>query len=336
MELCKNSNKNFIDGVIDFTSGSLGAVALVYVGQPLDTVKVKLQTFPCLYKGMWDCLRHTLVSEGVRRGLYAGTVPALVANVAENSVLFAAYGACQKFMAFVTNTPNAQDLSVLSNASAGFLAAFFSSFTLCPTELIKIKMQAAQELAGHDSKMKRKTAFQLTHRILQTEGVQGLFRGLVPTFAREMPGYFLFFGGYEGTRYLLTPAGYSKEECGPITTMVAGAVGGLCLWTAIFPFDVVKSRVQAGNIEGSLLHNTVSIFKNEGESLLNHIDLSDLSNLIEDQLEQEIWTAPLELVDKVSNLYLEGRLQDLCSYQKLKEISQRNHHSSLWNDLQSN
>lgn len=49
--------------------------------------------------------------------------------------------------------------------------------------------------------------------------------------------------------------------------------------------------------------------------------------MVEDQLEQEIWTAPLELVDKVSNLYIEGRLQDLCTHQRLKEITQR---SEYW------
>lgn len=69
---------------------------MVYVGQPLDTVKVKMQTFPDLYKGMSNCFVKTLKTDGLARGLYAGTVPAIVANVAENSVLFAAYGACQK------------------------------------------------------------------------------------------------------------------------------------------------------------------------------------------------------------------------------------------------
>lgn len=34
--------------------------------------------------------------------------------------------------------------------------------------------------------------------------------------AREMPGYFFFFGGYEGTRYFLTPSGQSKEEAGEL------------------------------------------------------------------------------------------------------------------------
>lgn len=41
-----------------------------------------------------------------------------------------------------------------------------------------------------------------------------MFRGLTSTIAREMPGYFVFFGGYEGTRHLLTPVGKSKDDCG--------------------------------------------------------------------------------------------------------------------------
>lgn len=62
---------------------------MVYVSQPLDTVKVKMQAFPKLYNGMMDCLVTTFRKDGFSRGLYAGTLPAVVANVAENSVLFA-------------------------------------------------------------------------------------------------------------------------------------------------------------------------------------------------------------------------------------------------------
>lgn len=68
---------------------SLGGVASVYAAQPLDTCKVKMQTFPQLYKGMIDCLVKTYKRDGIARGLYAGSIPAVAANVAENSVLFA-------------------------------------------------------------------------------------------------------------------------------------------------------------------------------------------------------------------------------------------------------
>uniref|UniRef100_U5EMU4 Putative amino acid transmembrane transport n=1 Tax=Corethrella appendiculata TaxID=1370023 RepID=U5EMU4_9DIPT len=261
----------FVTGCIDFTSGSLAAIALVYVSQPMDTVKVKMQTFPKLYDNMIDCTVRTFKRDGVARGLYAGTIPALVANVAENSVLFAAYGFCQKFVGQLQHK-RVQDLSPLDNATAGFLASFFSSFTLCPTELIKCKLQALRETQTNSSnsnaKIQHISPYQLTKQILKSEGVPGLFRGLTSTFVREMPGYFFFFGGYEVTRQLFTKPGQTKDDIGPLKTMASGAVGGVALWTAIFPADVIKSRIQVQSLKLSMTTVGLDILKNEGISSL--------------------------------------------------------------------
>ena len=48
------------------------------------------------------------------------------------------------------------------------------------------------------------TPLSITKQVLREEGIRGLFRGLVPTFAREMPGYFFFFGGYELSKKFLS------------------------------------------------------------------------------------------------------------------------------------
>ncbi|CAB3256585.1 unnamed protein product [Arctia plantaginis] len=228
------STGNVKSGLIDFTAGSLGGVAVVYVGQPLDTVKVKMQTFPHLYnKGMLNCLKLTLKNDGVIRGLYAGV-------------------------------EKVEQLSTLGNASAGFLAAFFSSFTLCPTELIKCQLQAMREVNVQSSQTVKITPLQLTQQIFRQYGIQGLFRGLVPTIMREMPGYFFFFGGYEGARELLKKPGQSKDDIGFVRTMIAGAVGGLVLWTVIFPSDVIKSRVQISNKSQKFLTVGYEIIQKEG------------------------------------------------------------------------
>uniref|UniRef100_A0A1S4G8U7 Uncharacterized protein n=1 Tax=Anopheles gambiae TaxID=7165 RepID=A0A1S4G8U7_ANOGA len=250
-------------GMIDFIAGTLGGVALVYVSQPMDTVKVKMQTFPGLYKGLVNCTLQTFRRDGIVRGLYAGTLPAVVANVAENSVLFAAYG-CQQAVGRLVHKPAVADLSALENATAGFLAAFFSSFTLCPTELIKCKLQALRETAGGGKGRPTISSYALVSQILRTEGVPGMFRGLTSTFAREMPGYFFFFGGYEQTRALLARPGQSKDEIGPVRTMVAGAVGGVALWTVIFPADVIKSRIQVYSMRASMTQVGLDIFRKEG------------------------------------------------------------------------
>ncbi|KAK5644111.1 hypothetical protein RI129_007956 [Pyrocoelia pectoralis] len=262
------STAHLKDGIIDFTAGSLGGIALVYVGQPLDTIKVKMQTFPTLYTGMVNCFKETLITDGVARGLYAGTVPALVSNVTENSVLFMCYGLCQKFMQNITHTKRIEDLSTLSNASAGFLAAFFSSVAICPTELVKCKLQAMYERNKQDlalgKKVERVGPGKLVSQIFKREGVPGFFKGFVPTLVREMPGYFFFFGGYEGTRELLRRLDQTKDEIGLWKTMIAGGVGGIVFWTITYPVDVVKSRIQVNSTNESLGLLLMQIARKEG------------------------------------------------------------------------
>ena len=46
--------------------------------------------------------------------------------------------------------------------------------------------------------------------------------------------------------------------------MVAGAIGGVTLWTTIFPADVIKSRIQVNNLKRSMTSVGLDIFRNEG------------------------------------------------------------------------
>ncbi|OWF37216.1 mitochondrial ornithine transporter 1-like [Mizuhopecten yessoensis] len=244
-----------VDASIDFVGGVNGGIANVVVGQSLDTVKVKMQTFPSLYKNALDCFMKTYRQDGIR-GLYAGTLPAMTANIAENSVLFMFYGLCQKVVMNICGKQSVADLHPVENAISGSGAAFFCSFTLCPTELIKCRLQAMREMAtqgkleGGMDKLKI-GPWGLTKDILRQEGIQGMFKGLTSTMAREVPGYFFFFGGYEISRHYLTPPGKTKDEIGVWRTVVSGGIGGVCLWVTIFPTDVVKSRIQVESTVGT-------------------------------------------------------------------------------------
>ena len=57
----------------------------------------------------------------------------------KHSILFAFYGVCQKFVANVAGVSKVENLSTFQNGTSGFLAAFFSSLALCPTELVKCR-----------------------------------------------------------------------------------------------------------------------------------------------------------------------------------------------------
>lgn len=55
---------------IDFIAGSMGGFVAVMVGQPFDTVKVRIQT-STKYKGPADCFRQIIKNEGPRT-LFSG------------------------------------------------------------------------------------------------------------------------------------------------------------------------------------------------------------------------------------------------------------------------
>lgn len=108
--------------LVDVLAGITGGVAYVLVGQPLDTVKVKMQLFPKMYGGMYSCLSNTVRQQGFR-GLYAGTLPALASNCADNAIMFGAYGHCKKIVAKLVGVGDTVDLNYLENAAAGSIAS---------------------------------------------------------------------------------------------------------------------------------------------------------------------------------------------------------------------
>ncbi|XP_050439213.1 mitochondrial ornithine transporter 1-like [Adelges cooleyi] len=225
---------------VDLLAGAVGGCASVFVSQPLDTVKVKMQLYPHVYKSMYSCLTQVIRKNGVR-GIYAGTTPALMSNCAENAVMFGTYGQCQKIVASITNAGvETKNLNYLQNAAAGGIASIFTSVVICPTELIKVRMQT-----DYGDVKTRLSAGGVIKNIWNAGGFRGFYRGLTFTVAREMIGCSLFFGAYEWTREILKPKDEPKEQCDALSTMAAGAIAGIVNWVAVYPLDVIKSQIQS-------------------------------------------------------------------------------------------
>lgn len=259
-----------IQATIDLTSGAIGGTACVLTGQPFDTIKVKMQTFPNLYKGFIDCFLKTYSQVGFW-GFYRGTSPALMAYVAENAVLFMSYGFCQQFVRNVVGLDRQAKLSDLQNASAGSLASAFAALVLCPTELVKCRLQAMYEMevSGKIAKS-HVTVWSVVKTIFRKEGLMGFYHGFSSTLLQEVPGYFCFFGSYEVSRSFFA-SGTSKDDLGPFHLMISGGIAGICLWAVVFPVDCIKSRIQVLSMSGKQAGFTrtfLSIVRNEGASTL--------------------------------------------------------------------
>ncbi|KAG7484534.1 hypothetical protein MATL_G00050260 [Megalops atlanticus] len=261
-----------VQAAIDLSAGAIGGTACVISGQPLDTAKVKMQTFPSLYRGFVHCFISTYRQEGLR-GLYQGTTPALMANIAENSVLFMSYGFCQEVVRVVSRVPSGAALSDMQKACAGSVASIFSSLVLCPTELVKCRLQAMHEMeASGKIASGQKTVWSMVRTVMRNDGPLGFFQGLTTTIAREVPGYFCFFGAYELSRSAFSEyMGKSKDDIGVVPTMFSGGFGGACLWLVVYPMDCVKSRIQVLSMTGrqaGFLTTFMGIMRTEGVKAL--------------------------------------------------------------------
>ncbi|XP_028321561.1 solute carrier family 25 member 15a [Gouania willdenowi] len=262
-----------IQAIVDFSAGAMGGTACVLCGQPFDTAKVKMQTFPSMYRGFVHCFLSTFRQLGIR-GLYKGSSPALVANISENAVLFLSYTFCQDVVRSLSSMDKGAELSDVQKASAGSLASIFSSIALCPTELVKCRLQAMHEMkeSGKVAKGQRSTVWSVVKTVMKTSGPLGFYQGLTSTIVREMPGYFCFFGAYEMCRSTFAKhMGTTKDNIGVLPLMFSGGFGGACLWLAVFPIDCVKSRIQVYSLAGrqkGFVKTFVSIIRTEGVTAL--------------------------------------------------------------------
>lgn len=172
---------------------------------------------------------------------------------------------------------------------AAGLAGACVGFILCPTELVKCRLQVQAKDLMHGAEHTHYAGpLDCVRKILKNEGIHGLFRGGTATMMRETFGNMLFFTTYETTRYHLFTCfgldpnranGSQTSEAAPSQSMVAntlletgigivtGGLAGVAFWSGVLPFDVAKTRIQTSrNLSTSRnpLHHLQLIYKQAG------------------------------------------------------------------------
>ncbi|KAJ1724328.1 hypothetical protein LPJ53_001411 [Coemansia erecta] len=226
----------------DFVAGSLAGAAQVAVGHPLDTVKVRMQTQGgAVFRGPVDCVVKTVRSEGVA-GLYKGMASPLVGIAAVNSLLFWAYSAGKRALV----GPGGGEATLGQVAVAGAWAGAVNSVLASPVELVKVRLQTQYGGAGAGAGAGASGPVAVGRALARQHGVRGVMWGFWATVAREVPAYAAFYAGFEFAKRRLAQAqGLAPgQPVGVAGLVAAGAVGGVSYWSASYPLDVIKSRVQ--------------------------------------------------------------------------------------------
>ncbi|GJM91548.1 hypothetical protein PR202_ga07928 [Eleusine coracana subsp. coracana] len=249
----------------DLTAGTMGGVANLFVGHPFDTIKVKLQSQPTpapgqlpKYSGAIDAVKQTVAAEGPR-GLYKGMGAPLATVAAFNAVLFSARGQMEALLRSEPGVPLTVKQQVVAGAGAGVVVSFLA----CPTELIKCRLQAQSSLAeaaAASGVAVPKGPIDVAKHVVRDAGARGLFKGLVPTLGREVPGNAVIFGVYEAVKQYLA-GGTDTSSLSRGSQIMAGGLAGAAFWLTVYPTDVVKSVIQVDDFKNPRYSGSMDAFR---------------------------------------------------------------------------
>jgi solute carrier family 25 (mitochondrial carnitine/acylcarnitine transporter), member 20/29 len=135
------------------------------------------------------------------------------------------------------------------------MAGIANSFISGPVEHIRIRLQTQLET----SPRKYTGTFDCAQKLYRQGGIRGLYRGQTATIIREFHSFGIWFSMYEVlvTQLMTLRNGESREELPSWQIACCGGLVGEVLWAAIYPIDIVKSKMQADGFGREQLYRNV-------------------------------------------------------------------------------
>jgi len=222
-------------GVKEFFVGGFAGATGIAVGHPIDTLRIRYQTENTAFMQIF---RETIRNESVW-GLYKGMLSPLSSCFAFNAILFYSYSKTKAHF---------QSLgwgNYTSQAIGGGVGGFACATVTGPTELVKIKMQVLKDKRNAPFK----GSFSCAVYMLRTNGPKSLLRGFTATIIRDVPGYIAYFLSYQICKDKFvgncTAKIWEQSPHQLVGQLGAGAVAGVVGWLPGYPFEVIKTRIQA-------------------------------------------------------------------------------------------
>lgn len=226
---------------------------------PLDLVKCRRQVDASIYKSNISAWRTIYAKEGLR-GVIFGWSPTFVGYSFQGA---GKYGFYEYFKYLYGDNlfPNTNRTLVHLGASAS--AEFFADMALCPWEAIKVRMQTT--LPPYAQNLREGWG-----KLVAKEGMGGLYKGLYPLWARQIPYTMTKFATFEETvNRIYKSLGKEKENCSGLQqtgiSFAGGYIAGIFCAIVSHPADVMVSKLNADRKAGESAMTAVSrIYGNIG------------------------------------------------------------------------
>ena len=202
-------------------------------------MKCRRQVDPKIYTSNISAWRSIFAKEGFR-GVFFGWSPTLIGYSLQGA---GKYGFYEGFKHLYGDKffPDMNRTVVYLGASAS--AEFLADIALCPMEAIKVRMQTT--LPPYANTMREGWS-----KIVQKEGIGGLYKGLYPLWGRQIPYTMVKFATFEKTVELIySTLGKPKESYNSLqqtgVSFLGGYTAGVGCAAVSHPADVMVSKLNA-------------------------------------------------------------------------------------------
>ncbi|KAK5172001.1 Cu/Pi carrier [Saxophila tyrrhenica] len=230
------------------TFGGLMACGLTHWAvTPLDLVKCRRQVDGKLYTGNMDGWRKIIASDGVR-GIYTGGSPTFFGYSVQGALKYGCYEYFKKFYSDLAGPENATRYKTWIYLAGSASAEFFADIGLCPLEAVKVRMQTTMPPFATGT-------LNGISKIVSTEGVAGLYKGIYPLWARQIPYTMMKFASFETIVEMIyhrLPGQKSDYSKGAQTgvAFTGGYIAGILCAIVSHPADVMVSKLNANRQPG--------------------------------------------------------------------------------------
>ncbi|MCO5602383.1 hypothetical protein L7F22_056514 [Adiantum nelumboides] len=195
-----------LNPAISFISGALAGCAATMGSYPFDFLRTVLasQGEPKIYPDLRSAFIGTMQSRGVR-GLYAGLAPTLIEIVPYAGIQFGSYDTFKQ-LAKGWNRKwvqgSAEELSRVQLFGCGLAAGITAKVCCHPLDVVKKRFQVGG-LKRHPrygaivEEIAQRNVLDTAKKILEVEGIAGLYKGLYPSLVKAAPASAITFVVYE-------------------------------------------------------------------------------------------------------------------------------------------
>lgn len=145
---------------------------------------------------------------------------------------------------------------VVKSFLAGAFSGTCSTVLFQPLDLLKTRIQFNAVNIGSGS-VRMSTVL---YNVIQQDKVTGLWRGLVPSFSRTVPGIALYFSSIHVMKSKI-----QKKKLSVLESALIGAAARTMSGILVLPFTVLKTRFESGQFQYKGMKNAlVLMYKTEG------------------------------------------------------------------------